>query len=56
MALTLLLNRWATASRVRLVGITIDHRFREESAAEAKVCAHRFQPRVGVLHCSAVSQ
>lgn len=42
MALTLLLNRWAAASRVKLVGITIDHRFREESAAEAKVRTHCF--------------
>lgn len=37
MSLTLLLNRWAKKAGVRLVGITIDHRFREESAMEAKV-------------------
>lgn len=37
MSLTVLLNRWAKKAGVRLVGITIDHRFREESAIEAKV-------------------
>ena len=37
MGLALLLNRWAKTANVRLIGVTVDHRFREESAAETKV-------------------
>lgn len=36
-ALMLLLQRWAAPRKVRLLGITIDHHFREESAEECVV-------------------
>jgi tRNA(Ile)-lysidine synthase len=50
MALTLLLAEWAHSRNGRLDALTVDHRLRPESAAEAEQVARWLAPLPGLVH------
>ncbi|MBY0281195.1 MAG: tRNA lysidine(34) synthetase TilS [Alphaproteobacteria bacterium] len=55
LALTLLMHEWAVPREIKVIGITVDHRLREESAKEA-LLVHEWLKARGIEHRTLVWQ